>query len=79
MGERGWKKELKVTYMVDGLHILIWNRTRKPLATALSEVGRGLRGRDNGGNVHNVPCMSNRNCHYESTLIGIVTMNPPSA
>jgi hypothetical protein len=28
--------------MVDGLHIPIQNRTKKPLAIALSEVGRGL-------------------------------------
>jgi hypothetical protein len=31
--------------MVDGLHIPIWNRTNKPLAIALSGVGRRLRGR----------------------------------
>jgi hypothetical protein len=30
--------------MVDGLHIPIWNRTKKPLAIALSGVGRGLGG-----------------------------------
>jgi hypothetical protein len=30
-------------------------------------VGRRVRGRDNGGNVNNV----------QSSLIGIVTMNPP--
>jgi hypothetical protein len=41
-------------YMVDGLHIPIWNRTKKPLAIALSGMGRGLKGRDNGGNVNNV-------------------------
>jgi hypothetical protein len=28
-------------YMVDGLQILIWNRTKKPLAIALSGVERG--------------------------------------
>jgi hypothetical protein len=27
--------------MVDGLHILIWNRTKKSLAIALSGVGKG--------------------------------------
>jgi hypothetical protein len=32
--------------MVDGLHIPICNRTRKPLAIALSGMGRGLKGRD---------------------------------
>jgi hypothetical protein len=31
--------------MVDGLHIL---RTKKPLAIALSGVGRGSKGRDSG-------------------------------
>jgi hypothetical protein len=29
--------------MVDRLHIFIQNRTKKPLAIALSGVGRGLR------------------------------------
>jgi hypothetical protein len=40
--------------MVDGHHILIWNRTKKPLAIALSGAGKGLRRRDNGGDVNNV-------------------------
>jgi hypothetical protein len=26
-------------YMVDGFHILLWNRTKKPLAIALSGAG----------------------------------------
>jgi hypothetical protein len=52
--------------MVDGLHIPIWNRTKKPLAIALSEVGRGLRGRDNGGNVNDVQYKTNWNYHYKS-------------
>jgi hypothetical protein len=30
--------------MVDGLHILIQNRTKKPLAIVLSEVERGQEG-----------------------------------
>jgi hypothetical protein len=54
--------------MVDGLHIPIWNRTKKPLATAPSGAGRGLRGRDDGGDVTNVQYKSNQNCHYESPL-----------
>jgi hypothetical protein len=29
-------------------------------------VERRLRGRDNGGDVTNVQCKSNQNCHYES-------------
>jgi hypothetical protein len=32
--------------MVDGLHIPIWNRTKKPLAIALSGAGKGLRERE---------------------------------
>jgi hypothetical protein len=54
--------------MVDGLHIPIWNRTKKPLAIALSGVGRRLRG-DDGGIVNNVQYKSNQNCHYESPHI----------
>jgi hypothetical protein len=40
--------------MVDGLHIFIQNRIKKPLAIALSGAGRGLRGRDDGGDLTNV-------------------------
>jgi hypothetical protein len=40
--------------MVDGLHIFIRNRTKKPLAIALSGTGRGLRERDGGGDLTNV-------------------------
>jgi hypothetical protein len=32
--------------MVNGHHILIQNRTKKPLEIVLHGVGRGLRGRD---------------------------------
>jgi hypothetical protein len=39
--------------------------TRKPLAIALSWVGRGLRERDDGSNATNVQYKSNQNCHYE--------------
>jgi hypothetical protein len=62
---KGEERRLRWQYMVDGLHIPIWNRTKKPLAIALSGVGRRLRGRDSGGNVNNVQYTSNRNCHYE--------------
>jgi hypothetical protein len=55
--------------MVDGLHILIWNRTQKPLAIALSGVGMGLTGRDDGGDLTNVQYKPNLNCHYESPHI----------
>jgi hypothetical protein len=34
--------------MVDGLHIPIRNRAKKPLAIALGGVGRGLRGKTMG-------------------------------
>jgi hypothetical protein len=42
---------------------------KKPLAIALSGVGRGLKGRDDGGNVNNLRYESNSNCHYESLPI----------
>jgi hypothetical protein len=61
----GELRRLRWWYMVDGLHIPIGNRTRKPLAIALSEVRRRLRGRDDGVNVTNVQYKSNWNCHYE--------------
>jgi hypothetical protein len=50
--------------VVDGLHIPIWNRTKKPLAIALSGVERGLKGRAYGGDITNVWNKSNQNCHY---------------
>jgi hypothetical protein len=52
--------------MVAGLHVAIWNKTEKPLASALSGVGRGFRGRDEGGDVTNVQYISNWNCHSVS-------------
>jgi hypothetical protein len=36
---------------------------------ALIGAGRGLKGRDDGGNVTNVRCKSNQNYHYESPHI----------
>jgi hypothetical protein len=52
--------------MVDGLHIPIQNRTKKPLAIALSGVGRGLRwGKEDGGDVNSI------------RLTGIVPANHP--
>jgi hypothetical protein len=45
------------------------NIAMKPLTcNALSGVGRGLRGRDDGSNVNNIQYKSNQNCHYESLL-----------
>jgi hypothetical protein len=55
-------------YMVDGLHIPIWTRTKKPLTIALGRKGRGFRGRDNGDDVPNEQYKPNKNCHYESPL-----------
>jgi hypothetical protein len=57
-----WRR-LRWWYMVDGLHIPIWNRIKKHPAIALS--GWGVKWRDNGGDVTKV------------SLIRIVTMNPP--
>jgi hypothetical protein len=37
-------------------------------------VGRGLRGRDDGGNVNNVQYKSNQNCHYKSPLYNEYTL-----
>jgi hypothetical protein len=39
------RKEIKVRCIVDGLHMPIGHRTKKPLAIVLSGVGRGLGGR----------------------------------
>jgi hypothetical protein len=52
--------------MVDGLCILMQNKTKKPLAIALSGVGRASRRRDSGGDV----------TMYNISLFGIVTINP---
>jgi hypothetical protein len=51
--------------MVDRLPIPIWNITKKALAIDWSEVGRRLRGRDDGGNVNNIQYKSDQNCHFE--------------
>jgi hypothetical protein len=40
--------------MVDGLYSLMWIRTKKPLAVALSGVGSGVNGREDGGDLTNV-------------------------
>jgi hypothetical protein len=55
--------------MVDRLHISELNRTKRPLAIALSGMDRGLKGRDEENDVTNVQYKSNRNCHYESAHI----------
>jgi hypothetical protein len=54
--------------MVDGLHILTQNRTKKPLAIALSGAWRGLRGRDGGGDLTNVQHKPIWNHHNESPM-----------
>jgi hypothetical protein len=68
MEEGEWRR-LSWGYMVDGLHMPIWNRTNKSLAIALRGTGRELRGRDNGDDVTNVQYKLNKNCHYESPYI----------
>jgi hypothetical protein len=47
-GGRGWIKVIRWGYIVDGLHILIWNWAKKPLASALRGVGRGWGGETMG-------------------------------
>jgi hypothetical protein len=48
--------------MVDGLHISMWNKTKKPLAIALSGAREGTEGERQ---------------MYNISLIRIVTLNPP--
>jgi hypothetical protein len=59
-GEGEWKR-LRWRYMVYRFHIVVWNGTKKPLAIALSGVGRGLRGRDDGDDLVNVWYKANQN------------------
>jgi hypothetical protein len=66
--EGEWRR-LRWGNTVGGLHILIWNRTRKPLAIALSRAGRRLKESDNGGDRTNAQYKHNQNCHYESPRI----------
>jgi hypothetical protein len=63
--EEGEWRRLRWGYMVGGLHLLMWNRTKKPLAITLSGGGEGLRVRDEGGNVTNVQYKANWKCHYK--------------
>jgi hypothetical protein len=66
-GKAEWWR-FKWGYMVDGLHISIWNRIKKPLAIVLTGAERGLKGERRRGDVTNVQSKSNRNCRYESCL-----------
>jgi hypothetical protein len=50
------------------LHIHIQNRTKKPLAIAISGVGRESRGRDGEGDLNNVQCKAIQNCQSESPV-----------
>jgi hypothetical protein len=52
-GKGEWRR-FRWGTMIDGLHILIWNRTNKPLRVVLSEVGKVLRGRDSRGDITNI-------------------------
>jgi hypothetical protein len=47
-------KDMKVRVFVHGLHICIQNKTKKPLAIALSGVGRRSRERDGRGGLTNL-------------------------
>jgi hypothetical protein len=74
-GERGTcgraesdQRRLKSENMIDGLHILIWKRTKKDLAIALSGVGRDLKKRDSGDDLTNVQYKPIWNFHNESPL-----------
>jgi hypothetical protein len=51
--------------MVNGLHILLRNRAKKPLAIALSRARMGVRGRDIGCELSNVQYKPKQNYHYE--------------
>jgi hypothetical protein len=80
-GEGKWNR-LRWGYKVDGgIHIFIWNRAKKPLAIALREVVKGVRGRRHGGNLTSVQYKPSQDCHYESppyneyTLIKIYNKN----
>jgi hypothetical protein len=41
VGGGRWMKEIKKGYMVDGLHILTWNGTKKPPGIVLSRGAEG--------------------------------------
>jgi hypothetical protein len=58
-------KEIKVRDMVDGLQILVGNRTKKPVAITLSGAGRG---RDGRGYLINVQYEPIWNCDNEYPL-----------
>jgi hypothetical protein len=59
--------------MADGLHTPIRNRTKKPLAIALSGGGEGAEWERRWGQCNNVQCKCNQNCHYESPHIVNIT------
>jgi hypothetical protein len=54
--------------MVEWLHIHTCNRTTKPLAIALSGMGRGLWG-DSGGDLTDVQCKAIGNWHKETLTV----------
>jgi hypothetical protein len=66
-GKGEWRR-LRWGYMIDGLHIFTWNRTKKLFAIASSGAGRVLRERKEGGDLTNVQYEPNQNCHYEYFL-----------
>jgi hypothetical protein len=44
----------------------LYETTKKPLAIALSGMGKEQKRRDNRGNVNNVQYKCNWNCHYKT-------------
>jgi hypothetical protein len=54
--------------MIDGLHIHKGSKMTKPLAIALSGLGRGLWQGDGGGDLTNIQCKAIQNRHNGSPL-----------
>jgi hypothetical protein len=51
--------------------IYLYERELKTSCNCFGWGGEGLRGRDNGGNVNNVQCKSDWNCHFKSPLYNV--------
>jgi hypothetical protein len=54
VGWGGWMKEIEVTVYGRWISYTYWNRTKKPLAIPLGKIKRGLKGREDEGNVNNI-------------------------
>jgi hypothetical protein len=68
-------KEIKVTVYGWWTAIPIWNKIKKPLAIALSGARRGLRRKDNGGDLINAQYKPKQNWHHESHPVERVYLN----